>query len=367
MSSTSFDQSVPLTAERIRRRLAQSIGREWSPGDRLPPVRQLAEQMGEGYRNTFAAVQALVAEGRLVARRGIGTFVTQAPTKPTGGALTGKSIVICHAGADAFCEQAIEGFSDDMRATGATLRLWKLTYDMVAASPPRFMDDALVLINVNMASVVMANADRTLCVIDTDQYVQLADHSNYDVVSVDSRQGGQRVGHHARALGIESACFVGCWTSSEWYDATLTTNARLQGFEEGWGRSVLPEHRLNIKSYTTIAGAHAAAEYVNRQNMPRFVFCASDDIAVGFMHGMEAHRRMAGRDYLLVGFDGQHRAATIPGGPISTVDVPMRQMGRTAARMLAERLAEPALPSRRVHLGCEFLQGRTTPIPGATA
>src|ERR1051325_10357683 len=49
------------------------------PGDRLPPERDLAVQLGVSRPSVRAALKSLVSMGLLVARRGSGTYVTDGP------------------------------------------------------------------------------------------------------------------------------------------------------------------------------------------------------------------------------------------------------------------------------------------------
>ena len=47
------------------------------PGDRLPPERQLAEQLGVSRPSLREAIQKLAARGLVMSRQGGGTFVTE--------------------------------------------------------------------------------------------------------------------------------------------------------------------------------------------------------------------------------------------------------------------------------------------------
>jgi GntR family transcriptional regulator, transcriptional repressor for pyruvate dehydrogenase complex len=60
----------------VRALLARS---ELRPGDRLPPERELALQLGVSRPSVRAALKSLVSMGLLVARRGSGTYVTDGP------------------------------------------------------------------------------------------------------------------------------------------------------------------------------------------------------------------------------------------------------------------------------------------------
>ncbi len=73
-----------VVADAIRGRLAQG---ELRPGDRLPPERVLAEQLGVGRMTVRQALRDLAAEGLLVTRRGRhgGTVVADEPRRYPGG------------------------------------------------------------------------------------------------------------------------------------------------------------------------------------------------------------------------------------------------------------------------------------------
>jgi GntR family transcriptional repressor for pyruvate dehydrogenase complex len=66
-----------LTAtEAVSKHLIEMINSgTWSPGDRLPPERKLAEQLGVGRTTVREALKLLTLSGFLRARRGSGTYV----------------------------------------------------------------------------------------------------------------------------------------------------------------------------------------------------------------------------------------------------------------------------------------------------
>lgn len=71
-------------SEQLRLRLAELIERgTLAPGERLPPVRSLAEQLGLAVNTVAKAYRELEASGTLVARGRLGTFVSDTlPTRP---------------------------------------------------------------------------------------------------------------------------------------------------------------------------------------------------------------------------------------------------------------------------------------------
>lgn len=78
------------TAEEVVTRLRDMIhGGELSPGDRLPPERDLAKLLGVSRPTLRAGIRSLATVGILQSRQGAGTFVAERGDSPTldGGAL----------------------------------------------------------------------------------------------------------------------------------------------------------------------------------------------------------------------------------------------------------------------------------------
>jgi len=72
------------SAEEVATRLRDMIhGGELTPGDRLPPERDLAKMLGVSRPTLRAGIRSLATVGILVSRQGAGTFVTEADESPT--------------------------------------------------------------------------------------------------------------------------------------------------------------------------------------------------------------------------------------------------------------------------------------------
>lgn len=72
--------------EQVRRQLAMLIGAgQLAPGDRLPPLRQLAGDLGLAVGTVARAYRELESEGLLVSRRGGGTRVSERATGSQAG------------------------------------------------------------------------------------------------------------------------------------------------------------------------------------------------------------------------------------------------------------------------------------------
>jgi DNA-binding transcriptional regulator YhcF (GntR family) len=82
MRSLTVDPRSPIPPfEQIRSQIADLVGSgSLRPGDRLPPVRQLAADLGLAVGTVNRAYRELEAEGLVVTRRRTGTHIAQAAT-----------------------------------------------------------------------------------------------------------------------------------------------------------------------------------------------------------------------------------------------------------------------------------------------
>lgn len=345
---------VLLAHEEIKNALRERMEAEWPPGTRLPPIKELARRMGVGQSSTHRAVKELVIEGVLASRPRRGTFVASA-----SGPVAGYRICLIRSSDEPMFDAAVDSLRAALTRVGGEVRVERLVGDQQAFLDARAEADAFVLLNPYMTQPIRLPANQFLVLIDTGLDYNLGVNGAYDVVSVDSEQAGSLAGAYARRKKIASACFVGLADGDGRGAYDLTSEARLRGFCRGWGEQITSRHRLKVRAYDVIHGARAFGMYIALDPRPELIFAASDDLAMGIIHGGLAHGLQVGRDFRLIGCDGQQRGREIEGGPLTTLDVPMAGMGEAAARMLVERLQQPDLPGRRVFLSASLFAGAT--------
>ncbi|NBN63962.1 UTRA domain-containing protein [Microvirga tunisiensis] len=120
-SPEGFDEAGPLYVA-LQRRIADAIATgQLTPGDSLPPERDMAAKTGLSRVTVRKAVQALVAQGHLVQKRGSGTFVAPKVER---------------------LEQALSlltSFSEDMARRGKTVESVFLSRGIHAPTPEEVM------------------------------------------------------------------------------------------------------------------------------------------------------------------------------------------------------------------------------------
>jgi DNA-binding LacI/PurR family transcriptional regulator len=360
-------------------KLARRLLRQWKPGDRLPPIVDLARDLEMGQRNTHVAVRELARQGFLVSRPRAGTFVApdldlprlqsfcdslaQAPRQPDQPArqLLGRAVTVLSTGdVDAMIRTMREHLCESLLQQGARLTHAELPGKR-EGDMSRFGGDAVVLINPNPKPELVFAPQQVLLVLTTSRVFTVAMAQGFDIVTAEQEQGGFLAGEHLRKLGSRRVAFVGVGRKQGRrivYD--LTSQGRLRGLERGLGCAIQEDHKFVVGHYDPEAVPETVADWMDLPDRPLAVFAASDDLARGFLTCAATHRQIAGRDFQLVGFDGQERARIVRGGPISTVIVPAAEMGRRGGELLTQRLLDRGQPVRRIHLGCTFAQGATT-------
>jgi len=371
--STSIQGSAGLTVERARRYLRSQLGTRWKTGDRLPTIEVLAESMGVGRVNALRAVQLLAKEGYLESRPRLGTVVVSempgAVKRASGrtgdsreAPLHNKTVRVLSPSIrfDSFCRAAVASVGRGLDELGARVEVIDCTHEEPLMTNLTMHDavDAVVAINPNPTALQHGCDDQLVTVITTDADYTMSRAGRYDIVGVDSAQGGFLAGQWLRNLNIGPVGFIGAGSAEgDGFDRTST--ARLEAMVHGLGTPIDKAHCWRAARYTVEFGAMLVQPYLETPDRPAALFAASDELAVGFIYGMIGRGLMPGRDYHIVGFDGQSRGRGLACGPLTTVQVSMEHMGEVAVDMLLERFVEPDRPVRRVRLGCELFEGRT--------
>jgi len=363
-------RSTTLTATVISRILKARLGRQWTVGNRLPPVKQLARQLGTGQSNTHLAVRQLAAEGLLESRPRLGTFVVRVPdhdfhtTDTPGNLLANRTLTIFRGEIlDGFVRRMVDAFRETLTPTGVKIRERHIpaNWDTIPNYHTRADGDAIAIFNPGSFIPVDRTPEQLLTIISTTGRFHTDREQRYDLISIDELSGGALAGAALRNANCHNICFLGCRISPDSLRPDATSALRLVGFENAWGAGVDPNHILLAKGYSMQAGGKLYHHYrMIPDQRPDGVFAASDDLALGFMAAAAADGLTPGHHYQIVGFDGQDRGQSQGDVALTTVKVPAVEMGRRGAQLLLERFANPDRPIHRLQLECALHRGNTT-------
>ena len=178
------------------------------------------------------------------------------------------------------------------------------------------------------------------------------DGVRHDTVVIDQRQGAINMMRHLVAGGeVDRIVFISGGETN--IDSTDRYQAYLDVMcEAGLPVSDADVHHLDFQYATAFA---VASEHIRDWASPRTcVFAANDEMAAGIVYAAGLHGISIPTQLRVVGFD-DIRIAKMMTPRLTTVRVPMSEMGATAIELLSQRLQEPERPRVRVSLQSELV------------
>jgi LacI family transcriptional regulator len=166
-----------------------------------------------------------------------------------------------------------------------------------------------------------------------------------DVVEMDNERAGALAAAHLLQLGHRS---FACITGREELDVSRD---RLRGFRraiEEAGFSV-PEALVTVGNFTTPGGHRAALDLLSGGRRFTALFAQNDMMAVGVLRAAGELGISVPGQLSVVGFDDIELARYLFPA-LTTIGMPLRQVGEATAEALFDRIAHPDVPPRLIRL-----------------
>ena len=141
-----------------------------------------------------------------------------------------------------------------------------------------------------------------------------------------------------------------------------TGDRRYQGFVAGMRNNNLQLNDdlvVTCTAFTEAEGRRAASKLLAIGAEFTAVVAGNDLLALGCYDAFDARGIKCGRDISVTGYNDMPFADKF-NPPLTTVHVPLQEMGAEAARMLLERLNDPETPARSIHLKSELIVRKST-------
>ncbi len=182
-----------------------------------------------------------------------------------------------------------------------------------------------------------------------------------DYVSNDNVRGLRMATEHLLALGHRRIAMICASTR------TSTGRERLEGYTSALRDAGLPvEPALIVEGAPTRRnGMEGLMSLMAKPRPPTAAVCFNDISAFGVMLGLNHLGMRIGHDFAVTGHDDITEAGLwMPG--LTTIAVPIEEIGRQAARVLLERINEPDRPAQKVILAPKLvLRESSGARPGA--
>jgi LacI family transcriptional regulator len=179
-------------------------------------------------------------------------------------------------------------------------------------------------------------------------------------VTVDDREGTRLAVEHVVALGHRRIAHLGG------PQALSTGHQRHLGFRDAMdGAGVAVDERVIrfAEAFTEREGARTCRELLDAAPDVTAIVAANDLLALGCYDVLAERGLRCPGDVSVVGFNDMPFADRFD-PPLTTVRIPHREIGATAAELLLERLAGDDAPPRHVMLAPELVVRRSTAAPG---
>ena len=123
----------------------------------------------------------------------------------------------------------------------------------------------------------------------------------------------------------------------------------------------LDENLITYGDFTMSAGVVAANHFVGMKNRPTALFSMSDEMAIGAMQSLRQAGIDIPKDMSITGFDNiEFSKYAEP--PLTTIEQPAEDLGRTAFNVLLQLIQDQGLPSNEIVLPHALIVRKSTAV-----
>ena len=329
-------------------------------GERVPTVRELAEAYGVGKTTAASAIDTLVREGLLAARRQHGTKVAPRRAKGTRAAVkTGQiGVITTYAtdeGANPYYASILASIQRTASDAGRAVLLFSGRSPGLKKAIAGGRVDGITYILEGRPDRRLLNGIRRagLPVVTVDYHDPALDA---DAVMIDNRAGALAAMRHLVKLGHRRIAYIGPSTKRSPSQSTVERyGAYVEALAEAGVRS---SRSLVARGSPAIADGEAAMRKLLPAR-PTAVFAFSDLLAFGAVRAAEESGLSVPARFSAVGFGKESAPWGLP-RPLTTVEVDTAAMGRAAVEFLIERIDGRDGPPRLFAAATRLAKGRTT-------
>ncbi|MCA9970916.1 MAG: LacI family DNA-binding transcriptional regulator [Anaerolineales bacterium] len=236
-----------------------------------------------------------------------------------------------------FYEEILEGIHDAILKTDYDLIVCPESRTIPRLLTQRQVDGAIVFDSKIKSDTLTKLAAKKFPIVALDRYLA----SDYILpLLLDNEQGTREAFAHLYDQGARRICIVSGAADS------LDNQERVRAFfNEAAKRSLTLQHCHG--NFTAQSGYEAAVSLIQSASLPEAVFCANDQMAIGFIQALQAHHLTAPDDVAVVGFDDIQIARYMQPA-LSTIGASRLSWGAEAANQLVDHLEHknPFRPSR---------------------
>lgn len=189
--------------------------------------------------------------------------------------------------------------------------------------------------------------------IPTVTFLRRPAGSLFDHVGIRNAEATATATRHLAGLGHRSIAYLGGTTM------TQVRRDRITGYRDALAELGLEAPIIWDSADNKIAGLEAMTNLCAAHPDVTAVVCNGDMVALGAALALQRQGRQPGHDVSIVGFDNiQDAAVATP--PLTTMGVSPYELGRRLARVLLERIKDPAMPAAISEVQATLVERATT-------
>lgn len=237
-----------------------------------------------------------------------------------------------------FYEEILEGIHDAVLKTDYELIVSPESRTMPKLLTQRQVDGAIVFDSKTRSDILLKLASKRFPIVVLDRYLE----SDYLLpLLLDNQQGTKEAFYHLYDQGARHIFFVSGALDS------LDNQERMRAFFTEADKTGITIRRYN-GNFTEKSGYDIAQTIITSHDLPEAVFCANDQMAIGFIKAMKEHQLKAPDDIAIVGFDDIQIAKYMQ-PTLSTIGASRLSWGAAAATQLIDFLEnESPFQARRI-------------------
>jgi DNA-binding LacI/PurR family transcriptional regulator len=345
-------RSTPLyeqIVEDVRKKIESG---HFSPGQKIPTQRELAEYYGVSLITVKNALAELESSGYISARAGKGTFVTERITKKVNLSNQRAIGVVLMDLKHPYFSMIVHGIEE---------RAYELGFNVLLGSSSRSKEkeenqidrfraagvDGLIIASLSMeyrATEYIQQLHREGFPYIMVSYIHDPD---YWYVGSDHELGGFLATEHLIRLGYRSIAYAHMGSHH------LLSEVRKNGYYRALMEYNIPfDARLVLQLPSTGSdrfqqGYEYGRAFAAATDRPEAIFCYNDMVALGLIKALQEHGIRVPEDLAIVGYDDS-LVARYSSVPLTTIHQPVDRLGALTVEVLQKRIARIDVGNRSI-------------------
>ncbi|MCM8818538.1 MAG: GntR family transcriptional regulator [Candidatus Omnitrophica bacterium] len=302
-------------------------------GDRVPSENEIAQSFGITKVTASRALNELVNEGILYRIQGKGSFFAGYKTKVSNILLF---FPIVSSYDPYFTGPLLETFFHSIDDRGLNLSMFYFRENERIREIPDIKNCKVIIVAALKKGEGLS--DELLEKINIP-VIYLSSHPEVPVsyVAFDNKKGAKKAVEYLIKMGHRKIAYF-----SADYRQNISNEERMEGYIEALNENGIRHKIILNGDYTEESGYKLAKEILEMKERPTAILTCNDLVAIGAIHCFFENNIKVPDDISIIGF-GNYKISNYTRIPLTTVSLPVKEMGRKLAELAVKKIYEKTL------------------------